>query len=55
MQTCFKSFQYFDKAEWKKLEVFLNEGLKSQRNGNDPETLKKQLEEKDKELRGLKK
>ena len=55
MIACFKSFQYFDKAEWKKIEGYINEGMKMSRAGTDNESLKKQVEDRDKEVKNLKK
>ena len=56
MLACFKSFQYFQKGEWKKLEGYVNEGMKMSRvAGGDPEAIKKQVDDKDKEIKSLKK
>jgi hypothetical protein len=55
MLGCLKIIQYFEKAEWKKLEHFLVQEIKTMRIGVDIETLKKQLEQKEDELHNLKK
>ena len=34
MLNCFKALQYFEKNDWKKLQNFLNEGMKTNRNPN---------------------
>jgi hypothetical protein len=55
MLSCLKNIQYFEKSEWKKLEQFLEQDISGVKIRNDPESLKKQLEEKEKELKNLKK
>ena len=37
------------------MEVFVNEGMKTHRNGNESELLRNKIEEKEKELRIVKK
>jgi hypothetical protein len=55
MLSCFKAIQYFQKSEWKKLEQLLIEDFKSAKCISDSEGLKRQLEEKEKELKAIKK
>lgn len=55
MLNCFKAMQYFEKSEWKRLETFVLEDIKIQRSGVDVENYKKQLEEKEREIKAIKK
>ena len=55
MLNCLKNIQYFEKPDWKKLEVYVTKEIKNERSPDEPDLLRRQLEDKEKEVKTLKK
>jgi hypothetical protein len=54
MLSCFRVIQYFQKAAWAKLEQLLMNDLQPAKGNDDSDIFKRQLEEKERELKVIK-